>query len=245
MAAFDRNLFEAKLAKVIGGKLNGQFKHLVTLIGDPPDIANVPPGFWKEIGTDLSSEIRPIIAQTYAESEYNLAQEILGQYKVTIAGGVDWTLVNKQAAVWAANTTYDLGEGVGAVSQARVRDAISSFFEQDWSMDDLRSELEKTFGPERAAMIARTEITNAANWGEWGSIQYIEDNSSLQMVSVWHTDEDEHVCPICDALDGQEEDGRNEAGEPYWICAYDNQTYSIGAAHPRCRCTKGYKPKGW
>jgi hypothetical protein len=240
----DRATFEKKLAAAIGNRLNGQFPVLMDYLGDPPDIANVPGKFWDQLGADLTAVIKPQLAQVFAESEVNLAQEIFNNFEIDVSGAVDWTLVNQAAAEWASTFTYDLVKGLDATSRERLQAAISKFFEKQETMDDLRNELSTIFGPERAAVIATTEVTDAANWGEWDSIQWIEDNSHIEMVPTWHTDEDELVCPICGALDGQEADGR-EGDEPYWICSYDGNTYTIGAAHPRCRCKKGWKPKGW
>ena len=239
----DRAALEKKLAAALGDKLNGKLPELMGFLGDPPNPDNVPETFWTDLGADLASEIKPQLQAVYASSRVDLGNDLHNRFQVDPGITVDWKLAYQKAATWAENYTFDLVKGIDATSRDRLQTVISGFFENQMDIGELRDELEPIFGAERAAMIATTEVTNAANWGEWDTIQWIEANSSINMIATWNTDEDEHVCDICGALDGQPEAGRDESDEPYW--ELDGEQYDIGAAHTRCRCRKSYEPEGW
>jgi hypothetical protein len=85
---------------------------------------------------------------------------------------------------------------------------------------DVKDRLGRIYGPRRAAMIARTEVTNAAMQGEVGIIDELR-KEGIHMISVWQTSNDDLVCVICEPRNGKKKgDG--------W--------YEERAAHPNCRC---------
>jgi hypothetical protein len=85
---------------------------------------------------------------------------------------------------------------------------------------DVRDRLGRVYGPRRAAMIARTEVTNAAMQGEVGVVNELA-KEGIRMVAIWQTRNDELVCPICGPRHGKKK------GDGWHI-----ET----AAHPNCRC---------
>lgn len=232
---------EKALAAAIGKRLDGAFKKLMAYLGDPPALENVPATFWSELGAGLTADIKPKLQQVFQDS----AEAVASSFDVAVSGAVDWTLVNQAAASWAKQYVYDLIGGLTDTTRLGVQDAISSFFSDQLTIQDVRDLLAADFGPVRASNIATTEITRASNRGEWATVQSIEDNSIIEMVAAWDTSEDEHVCDICDGLDGRPEDGRDENGEPYWIHPDTGERYGVDPAHPRCRCRRSYVPKGW
>lgn len=225
----DRAEFERQLASAVGEKLNGQMTRLLAYLGDPPDINNVPASFWDEVGGSLAEAVRPILASAYASAAVNLAHELRSQYQVEVGSGIDWTLTNQAAADWAKAYVFDLVGGINDTSKAQLADAVSSFFTDQLTMGDLRGLVGDIFDPLRAAKIASTEVTRAANRGEYDTIQEIEA-AGVEMVPTWQTSEDEHVCEICSPLDQQPADGVDDAGEPYW--ELDGEVYGLDPAHP-------------
>lgn len=225
---FDRIAHEKKLANVIGSSFSGYAKQIVAQLGEVPSMSDVPASMWHAIETDLGAAVMPSLAQAYAESAVSLGNLILNNYQVDVGGAVDWTLVNKQAAAWVKQYSYELVTGINDTSKTRLQAAISGFFENQQTMGELREQVGGIFGPERAAMIATTEVTRAAVEGELVTIGSIEDNSHLKMLSTFHTDEDEFVCDECAPLDGT-------------VVTEDNYP----PLHPRCRCALGWAPEGW
>lgn len=228
----DRAAFEKKLASSVGSRFSAALQKLSDVLGDPPSMDNVPNDLWDEIGADLVDEMEPQLAQTYANSAVHLGNDLRNRYQVEVGRSVDWKLVNKSAAEWAKQYTYELVKGIDATSRDRLSGAISSFFEDQLSMGDLRDLIGSIFDPERAARIATTEITRAAVEGELNTVNWIEEDSDIRMVPTWATSEDEHVCDICDPRDG------TTAEEGGWMDDYP-------PAHVSCRCWINWAPEGW
>lgn len=191
-------------------------------------MADVPANTWHEIETDLGAVVMPPLAQAYAESAVALGNLVANSFQVDVGSAIAWTHANLQAAAWAKKYAGELVSGVTDTSQAQLQTAISNFFEKGQSLGDLRDQIGSIFGPERAAMIATTEITQAAVQGELETINSIEANSNLKMVATFHTDADEYVCPICTELDNQ---------------VVTEEDYP--PVHPRCRCKLAWAPEGW
>lgn len=139
---------------------------------------------------------------------------------------VDWELANTGAAEWARTYGADLVNRLIDATDRRVTNEIAAFIQNGENMGQLRARLEKVFSPERAELIAATEVTrafaegNLAAWRESGVTEGKE----------WLTREDEIVCVICGPLNetivGIDEQFQSSAG------AIDGPP-----AHPRCRCS--------
>ena len=146
--------------------------------------------------------------------------------------GVDWALVNEAAVNWGTRYTYDLVTGINETSRRVLQTSIPQYFEEAMTQGELRSRLTGTFGPVRAEMIARTEVTRAAVEGQRATVREADKLLSKYgikpMVEVWQTRNDEIVCPICGPRHGKEEgDGWTKDDGP--------------PAHPRCRCWTNHK----
>ena len=222
---YDRDVFEKKLAALIGDRLNSSRDKLIKALGDPPNPDNVPQSLWDEIGTELTAVIQPQLQQIYAQSGQALNNSLAIQYPTPM---VDWTMINQQAADWAKTYTFDLVKDINETSITQLQDNVSAFFEQGQTLDKLAMNIEEGFSPARAAMIARTEVTRASVQGEIGTVNEIEANSSLKMVNTFQTENDDIVCDICSPLNGTEVDEDN-----------------YPPVHPQCRCWLNWAPEGW
>jgi SPP1 gp7 family putative phage head morphogenesis protein len=89
----------------------------------------------------------------------------------------------------------------------------------------------------RAERIARTELSYAYNYGQFEAVGKARDEGMFRgpVVKEWITAEDERTCDFCGPMDGA-------------IIDYDEtfptmgrQTQYTPPAHPRCRCTVGYR----
>ena len=187
---------------------------LLEYLGDPPRFENVPPEFWDEAGRELLQALSPFGERVYLDSARRMLE--------TVSIGVDWGLVNQAAFDWAETYTYDLVRGINDTSRQALQRAVSSYYRDQLTQGDLRNRLSSIFGPVRAEMIARTEVTRAAVEGERATVREIE-KEGIRMVEVWQTRNDEIVCPICGPRHGKREgDGWTKNDGP--------------PAHPRCRC---------
>lgn len=205
---------ERKLARLLQARLNGQFEEVMRLLGDPPNLANLPPDFWETQAGLMLSSIRPQLAQLAAQ---------MATDEIANGIGVSWDLVNAAAVQWAEAYTYTLVRGITDTTARTISDAVTRYYrEQGRTVGDLASELEPWFGRVRAERIAVTEITRAAAEGE----RIIEQEAAavgMRLEPVWHTSRDELVCTIC----GPNDDKRRSEG---WTVG------DIPPAHPNCRC---------
>ncbi len=214
----DRFEWEGKIGKDIAKLLRKQMGALLELMGDPPDLANVPEAFWAEGGEEMRAVLQRNFQQIYLSSA---EQALLGQ-----PIGVEWGLINQGAIQWSRQYAFDLVSGITQTSRRVVQEAVSGFFENQLTMGDLRQMLSQTFGPVRAEMISVTEVTRASVQGEMAIIDELR-KEGVEFVSTWVTSRDDRVCPICSPLDGTVD----------WV-----GNFPVGPpAHVRCRCELSHR----
>ena len=236
----ERDELEKKLANKIGkvlGDSNKDFTRL--LIASNFDLSD--PGVlaaYQKMDLSVQKATAPFIQNLMESQGAHLAKEL--------SLDVNWSLINQQAANWARGYSTFLAGQVATTSRDRIatsiRGSIADFFEEGLNLGDLKRRLEadpdlahlftedvkdklgRVFGPSRAEMIARTEITRAAAEGErFVADQWIQKGH--QLTEIWKTRNDEIVrrCPICWPRHNQPVGSvwnRNQ-GPP---------------GHPRCRC---------
>ncbi len=230
----NRDALEAKIAKLLGKYNRQQIAELMVLMENHPTLANVPVEFWNTSQRELVKILMP-----FSETVYLAAAERMLE---TIPIGVDWALVNTAAAEWSRSYSTLLAGQINVTSRdaiaTSIRNSVSAFFEEGLSIGeleqrlatdpnlmelftkDVKDRLGRVYGPRRAAMIARTEVTNAAMQGEVGIANELA-REGIHMVAVWQTSNDALVCPICGPRHGKKK------GDGWYI-----ET----AAHPNCRC---------
>jgi SPP1 gp7 family putative phage head morphogenesis protein len=140
--------------------------------------------------------------------------------------GLDYTLVNTQAADWARRYTFDLVKGIDNTTRKALQDAIGAFVDvPGFTIRDVVNLL--PYSEKRAMMVAVTEITRAyheANMFAGRELQ--KEFPDVVVVKRFYTNADDRVCEICGPLDGkvvnlEEEFAEGVSGPPL---------------HPRCRC---------
>lgn len=149
-----------------------------------------------------------------------------------IFGGKD-----PDATAWAVDHAAEMlgKDGAGGTIEQTTRDmvrqAIAKAMEQDQSLTGIADMLETTyaFSPQRAELIARTEVGNAQGMGG-----LIGAKAVGMQAKRWLKSNDEGICPLCDANAAQQ-----------WIPI--DQPFVSGAQaplqHPRCRCDQAYRRK--
>jgi hypothetical protein len=227
----NRAKLEAELARRFTSLSAKHRRELLGLLGDPPSYANVPMSFWEKVISQLNGSLMPFLSEIYMQQ----AETLLAGLPI----GVDWALVNEQAARWARQHAYDLIKGLTDHTQSVVREAIGSFFEQQMTRGDLELMIGRAFGPMRAEMIAVTEVTRAATEAEIAVGEELA-NEGVLMNAVWKTRNDELVCTVCGPLNGEKADGYIGKRTPYWISPTTGNEIKP-PAHPRCRCSIGWE----
>jgi SPP1 gp7 family putative phage head morphogenesis protein len=139
----------------------------------------------------------------------------------------DPAMVNQQAAQWARQHAGELIKDLAGTTREAVGEIIATFIESPgMTQGDLVKLLEKPFGEVRSKMIATTETTQAYS-AATTEVQQLMAEAGVQMTRIWHTRNDERVCPICGPLDG--------TPESVWGQQFPNGP----PAHPNCRGSVG------
>jgi len=218
----DRKKLERKIARLLGKYNQRQLEKLLKLMGNSPSLAKIPPSFWTDSQLQLAAELIPFSEDVYLASANRLLE--------TVPIGVDWALVNQDAVDWASRYVGQLVKDISKSTERAVGRAVSNFFAEEQTIGDLEKRLARmkdkfgvAFGPQRAEMIAVTEITRAATQGELGVAARLKAEG-IEMRKVWQTNKDDLVCPICEPLQSKEE-------QDWRAVAPDGPP-----AHPRCRC---------
>lgn len=200
---------ETELQRLIESRLNGQLREVRRLLGDPPDLGNLPMGFWDTQAGLMLSAVRVQLEKLAYEAGLRMLLEQ--------GVGLAWDVVATQAAEWARNYVGQLIRGITETTRAAVGRAVARYIEEKGrTIGDLYATLEPWFGPVRAEMISVTEITRAYAMGELETVRAAQA-IGLNMRRIWHSNRDELVCSLCGPLDNQE-------------------TTETPPLHPRCRC---------
>ena len=147
-----------------------------------------------------------------------------GTKQVNDGVAVDWALANNAAIEWAQDYGFGLVSGIEGTTISRLQREISGFADSGETFQQFSRRLAASdlFSPQRAEMIAITEVTRAFAQGNilaWGE-------SGVTEGKEWNTANDELVCPICGPLDGEQVKLKDE-----FFGGFDGPP-----AHPRCRC---------
>ena len=137
--------------------------------------------------------------------------------------------VNDRAVTYAKENGAELVSGVDQATRNDIASIISKGLTENIGMDAIADNLESaySFSPERAELIARTEIANANSNGVLASMNEIKD-AGINIQKEWIPDA--LACPVCQA---NGDDGAIDLEEPF------SSGDLCPLAHPRCRCTMG------
>jgi len=213
----NREQVEARLARLISREMQAELNKLLELLGDPPDMNNVPQSYWNNGGKALREVIEPELSKIFITQAELLMAEV--------GVGVDWTMVNQNAVTFARSYGYEFVTGIVDKTRDVLQQAVGDFYSQGLNLGQLQELIAPSFGPTRAQMIAITETTRASVEGEKAfAEQLMKENPLFEMIGYWITERDTHVCWICELNDTMPV---SEVGYP--------------PEHPNCRCTVRYE----
>lgn len=193
----NRLRLERELALRVARALGVQEEQLFELLGDPPNLANVPPEFWQEAERNMRLAVGGMLQSVYQERAFDLmeAQSV----------GVDPAIMNDMAAQWARQYAGEFATGINRTTRNAIASQVAAFFEEGLTMGELRDRIARSpahvFDRVRADRIAGTEVTRAAVEGELAMADMLR-SQGVPLVAVWVTARDEDTCPICRPLNG-------------------------------------------
>lgn len=164
--------------------------------------------FWADLKSEFVNEVgdqpNEILLQGAAQAE-----------KLGLA--IDFDLVNQQVLDFTGEFTNEWWGRMASSTRSAMRTAITDNISTGASLRDLERSLEPLFGRARARVISSTETTRM--FAEGNRIAYA--SAGVEQVE-FQTVKDSRVDPLCEALQGQELDIRDQTNFP--------------PIHPRCRC---------
>jgi SPP1 gp7 family putative phage head morphogenesis protein len=141
---------------------------------------------------------------------------------------MDWTGTNTNASRWASEHSGDLVRLIGKSTRDSINMAVQQYIDGQQDFGTLQRNLEQIIkSPERAAVIAQTEITRAFAKGNTLAWQ----DSGIVQGKQWVTNNDEIVCPRCNERD-QRIVGIDEN---FGTNVFDEEE-TEPPDHPNCRC---------
>jgi hypothetical protein len=234
----DRTKLEKRLKKILGKEFDREGKQFLSLLGDPPDIGNVPNSFWSKENVLMANAILPELLGVARNQAEGLADQV--------SIGVDWGAVNERAVTAARMQTDTLIQQFMATSREGTRLTWEKFFQEGQSvgmtiqeyfeqnnitLGDLEAYFEPYFGLRRAEMIAVTETTRAASLGEQALVDEIRSqNPDIIFTPVWETNNDDITCELCGPLN------QHASGVEYVDGNWDIEVDGAPPLHVNCRC---------
>lgn len=204
MAALtDRDQHESEVARRIS-KLMTRHRHEIEKIaGSPPDFSKVPTEYWGKIGREMESEIILILILIFDRASLQHSPpDGLSEFQQS--------RVDEIRDRWAAEKSAEFGRGYSENTRKKLdhlqQRQNESFGQLTDEHDAQKKErkfsdgLVKIFGPERAAGIAVSEITDATSMG---SETVKHETGEASNDDLWRTSEKDNVCPICAPLNRQ------------------------------------------
>ncbi|MGC1272369.1 MAG: hypothetical protein WBC44_01585 [Planctomycetaceae bacterium] len=215
----DRSKLERKAERAMSGLSRSQRDRLAELLGDPPDMENVPASFWRNVEEERQQRI----------AEFALLIWLLSAKQ---HGATDKEAAAAAGARYAADRSKRLARDFVVVSkdklairarewEERRRKAATDPAVEPPSKADAEQAADEVFAPSRDESIGITETTQATSaGGEWAT----KDADKASPEDQWITEADGKVCPVCQPLHEQPRavwEGKFPDGPP---------------GHPRCRC---------
>jgi hypothetical protein len=152
----ERREMEDGLAGVVGEFLDAQLDRVLKAASAALNVG-ADDAFWE---AEVEA-MREVLLRDVLRTVLALAEMAVEDVEEDFVGGADWALVNARAAAWAREYVGDLIRQVTETTREATRETIATWIETGGTLDDLVETLAPTYGPQRAELIATTEVTRA------------------------------------------------------------------------------------
>lgn len=228
----DRDSQERRIARDLSRVFDTHFEEIMDLLGDPPDIANIPMDYWDRYEVDIRNVMSPEMNEIFFDT-FMHSLDSFGLAVDTGSGSIAaLEFVEKYEFDMIKKIVSTTRRNVDKEAKEFVREHVTEYL-QDGTVNihDLAQRLHRYYSPVRAEMIAITEVTRATVEGRRAVGKEIQGETGTKFDEVWITANDEIVreCPIC---------------WPRHNKIIKDGFYPPG--HVRCRCSVIFRlPKEW
>lgn len=220
----DRMKYEEAAVRKFGYLSAQHRRELRQLLGSPPDAANVPEEFWAKVQKEHEAEALALLALLLAASA---TQHGLNGEDATRQAR-DWAEreAAQRAADWVQNSRETLqqksSEWRSRQQQPPGTDGATTDGSPLITDDEIDETTDAVFGKRRVERMVATETTRAQHAG---SEIAIATTVGLSPDDIWHTENDQKVCPVCSPL--------NLTPRSFWSRFFPE---GPPGPHPNCRC---------
>ena len=197
--------YEDKLMKLVLRRFRIQRRNIAAYLAHyRPAVKGGPDDFLGNMPDDLFSadDVETLLLRLFIAA----SQDGVELFSLTSTIGLDWSLVNTQAAAWAREYVMGSGKHVGLVNMLddttkdALRNALVNFVEvPGYTIGDVVRVL--PLDEKRALRVAVTEITRIFSEADnLAGLALKEQFPDVRVVKTWFTSADDRVCPVCGPL---------------------------------------------
>jgi len=197
----DRDDSEGTIAVLLANLFNEQRREIKRRLGDPPRLSGINESFWIGLERQAAERIRPKLREVHAAA----ALQLLGDVSQPVAGNtgeLTQEAVFRRADQFADRRSAELAQQMTANTRQRV-EKIARENQGAAAAVGIGVLLIGVLGAGRAERAAITEVTDAAARGELDTVTAFEIQTGLTIDTIWVTEGDVKVCPICRPLNGR------------------------------------------
>ena len=218
MASLDgRGALENSIARMIGrefGRLATDMEQWLVSQGVTQGVRyRLPLAQWDDFtgvfGRNIQGELEDI---------YTLAAQ---QFQDNMAYNITDEQIQAAAEAWAEDRARNLVRQLNTTSNRRLNRLLDRYWDKPTTLAEFQRQLTNyVFAPERARASAITEITRASAAAQEAIANDLREQG-VGLRTIWQTNNDEMVCPICGPRHGM---------------AQGTDWFDLPPAHVNCRC---------
>lgn len=180
----NRMQFENAFGRELSLLTSRQKERLVSLLGEPPRLSNVPASFWAEAKREREEALLAFLYLVFIANAR--------QHGSTSPEAAAMAYARNEAAQAAKDTTDGIRQRISDIAKARQATP---------SQAPLDDEIEAAFPkPETVSAVATTQASSTG--AEWS----VKDQGLGSPDDYWQTEQDARVCPICSPLNKRKRD---------------------------------------
>lgn len=214
----DRMKLESKIGVVLSRLGSRQRRELEQILGNPPNVGNVPDSWW----TDKQAELAAVLLLLLGDVYYRSAKQ----------HGLDREAARQMSQQWAAKQATDLASDFTKNSRDILRTDARDWTGDQMTKKAIRETTLKMLGPKRMTRVAVTETSRGQHEGADEAVSRLD----TEVIRIWrhsrfrpkgHAGAAVDPCPICTPNLNKPSDEWN-GHEP-------------GISHPMCDCFTEYQ----
>jgi hypothetical protein len=184
-------------------------------------LEDLTPEWWRTAGGNPANDFMRAFSSAVVDG--------VSLFGENAAIGLDYTAVNTQAAEYASTYVTDWMTSLDSATADALRAALNRFVLTPGAT--LRDVMDMIpFNEQRSMTIAVTETTRAyAEGNQIAANEMARQFPDVEVTKMWFTNNDDRVCEVCGALEGQEVPFNGE-----WEVA--GMRVKNPPAHVNCRC---------